>query len=103
MRISLPLSPIRSTVWLGSFFSPSLYFIILIVAERLQIKPLPENIIVLLFCLIPLAALLVCEFLAWQASRDGVRRSGWMWFTMLGLVFQFGIIIAIIVVASVYV
>ncbi len=103
MRISLPLSPARSITWLASFFSPTIYFILLLIAEQLEISPLPENIIILLFCLIPLIALLICEFLVWQASRDGIRRSGWMWFTMLGLVFQFGIIIAIVVMATGYV
>jgi len=58
MRISFPLSPTSSAVWLASFFSPTLYFLLLLIVERLQLDPLPENIIILLFCLIPLVALL---------------------------------------------
>ncbi|MEM1156861.1 MAG: hypothetical protein AAF649_06510 [Verrucomicrobiota bacterium] len=103
MPISFPLSPARLAIWLVSFFSPTIYFVLLLVAEQLALNPLSEKIIIFLFCLIPLAALLICEFLVWQASRDGTRRSGWMWFTMLGLVFQFGVIIAIVLMATRYV
>ncbi|MEM6884555.1 MAG: hypothetical protein AAF571_05935 [Verrucomicrobiota bacterium] len=102
MRISLPLSPAQSTAWLASFFSPTIYFVLLLIAERLEINPIPENIVILLFCLIPVVALLICEYLVWLASRDGNRLTTWMWFTMLGLVFQFGVIIAIVVAATVF-
>ncbi|HSH95186.1 MAG TPA: hypothetical protein VK968_13625 [Roseimicrobium sp.] len=84
-----------AVVWLSIFLSPSVYFFLLIVANRFQIH-LPETIVWGLFSLIPVVALLVCESMVWSRSRTVGRKIGWMLFTLVAMLLQFGILLAIL-------
>src|SRR5438270_9971181 len=93
--------PRRSlTVWLSAFFSPPLYFLLLLLADRFHIPSPPESIVASLFYLIPAVALLVCGSVVWLSSMTLARRVGWMLFTLFAMLLQTGILLAIIITAT---
>jgi hypothetical protein len=98
MNASIP-QPRRSlsfwsstVVWLSAFLSPTAYFLLLLLASKSQIN-LHETFAVSLFFLIPIVALLICESVVWSCSKTVGRRVGWMLFTLLAMLLQFGIIL----------
>ena len=67
----------------------------LLLASRFQIK-LPETFALSLFFVIPVVALLICESVVWSCSKTMGRKIGWMLFTLLAMLLQFGIILVIL-------
>jgi len=51
-----------------------------------------ETLVVSLFIVIPVVALLVCEWLVWCWSKTVGGKIGWMVFTLLGMLLQFAIL-----------
>jgi hypothetical protein len=89
------------TVWLSVFFSPTVYFLLLLLADRFHIvRSPPEIFVASLFYLIPLIALLVCGSVVWLSSMRAARKIGWMLFTLFAMLLQFGILLAIIIMAT---
>jgi hypothetical protein len=103
MSASIPLHRWSLAVWLLAFFSPTTYFLLLLLADRFRVAPPPEQFVALLFYLIPLLALLVCESVVWVSTKPIARRIGWMLFTLFAMLVQCGLILAIIVMATGYV
>jgi len=96
MLASIPLSR-RLAIWLFAFLSPTAYFLVLLFAARLPIsRSVPEALVVLLFCVIPVLALVVCESLVWSARVTVAWKIGAMSFTLLASVLQFAIIVVIL-------
>ena len=82
-------------VWLAAFLSPAAYFLLLLLASNFQIN-LPETVAWSLFFLIPVVALLICESVAWSFIKTVCRKIGWMLFTLLAMLLEFGIILMIL-------
>jgi hypothetical protein len=95
--------PRRSlTVWLIAFFSPTVYFVFLLLADRFSVPSPPEILVSSLFYLIPLVALLVCGSVVWSSSETVTRKIGWLLFTLFAMLVQFGVLLAIIIQATGY-
>jgi hypothetical protein len=95
---SLPIR-LRAAIWLAAFVSPTGYFLLLMLANRLQVPAPPEILVVSLFCLIPLVALLVSGSVVWQSKLTARWRVGCLIFTVLAMLCQIGILFIIIVSA----
>jgi hypothetical protein len=101
MNASIPQSPrsrsvwLSVVVWLSAFLSPTAYLLILL-ANTLQIPSPPATFVWSLFFLIPVVALLVCESVVWSCSKTVGRKIGWMLFTLLAMLLQFAIILVIL-------
>jgi len=80
---------------LSAFLSPTAFFLLLLLASKFQIN-LPQTFTGLLFFLIPVAALLVCEWVVWSCSKTVGRKIGWMLFTLLAMLLQFAMILAVL-------
>lgn len=87
-------SPIA--VWLCAFFSPTAYFLLLVLANNLHVPAPPEILVASLFFLIPVVALLVCVYVVWVSNKSIARRIGWMAFTLVAVLLQLGIYLVII-------
>src|SRR3954464_15283586 len=86
-------------VWLCAFVSPTAYFVLLIFANKLHAPAPPPVLVVTLFFLIPIIALLVCGRVVWLSSTTSARRIGWMLFTIVTMLLQFGVLLVIVIVA----
>ena len=93
-RRGLPVR-LSTGVWLLAFLSPTAYFLLLLLANKFQIN-LPRTFALSLFFLIPVVALLICESVAWSCSKTVGRKIGWMLFTLLAMLLEFGIILMIL-------
>jgi hypothetical protein len=82
--------------WLSVFLSPSCYFLLILLADRFHIPSPPEALVWSLFFLIPLVALAICESAVWSRSKTLGRKIGWMAFTLLAMLLQFGSILVIL-------
>jgi hypothetical protein len=89
--------PVWSSVviWLGAFFSPSAYFVLLLLVSKLHFD-VPKRFVLSLFFLIPIVALLICESVVWSCSQTLTRKIGWMIFTLVAMLLQFAIILLIV-------
>src|SRR5881409_2636567 len=86
-------------VWLAVFLSPTAYVLLLMIVDRLHVPAPPEGFVVLLFCLLPVVALLACGTLVWRSQMSlGWRLSGLV-LTVLGMLLQCGVWFVIIVSA----
>ena len=94
-RRSLPVW-LSTVIWLSAFLSPTAYFLLLLLANKFQIPSLPATFVWSLFFLIPVVALLICESVVWSCSKTLGRKIGWMLFTLLTMLLQFAIILAIL-------
>ena len=103
MHALIPLPRRSLTVWLSAFFSPTVYFLLLLFADRFHVPSPPEILVASLFYLIPAVALLVCGSVVWLASMTVARKIGWMLFTLFAMLLQTGILLAIIIMATGYV
>ena len=81
---------------MSAFLSPTACFLLLLLANKLQIPSLPAALVWSLLFLVPAVALLVCEGVAWSCSKTVGRKIGWMLFTLLAMLLQFGMILAIL-------
>ena len=86
---------LSTVLWLSAFLSPTAYFLMVLLAARFQIN-LPQTFTWLLFFLIPVVALLICEWVVWSCSKTIGRKIGWMLFTLLAMLLQFAIILVIL-------
>jgi len=86
---------LSAAVWLSASVSPTAYFLLLLLANRFQIN-VPDTFAGSLFFLIPVVALLICESVVWSCSKTVGRKIGWMLFTLLAMLLQFAIILAIL-------
>ena len=92
---SLPVW-LSAVVWLSAFLTPTAYFLLILLANKFQIPSPPETLVWSLFFLIPVVALLICESVVWSCSKTVGRKIGWMLFTLLAMLLQFAIILAIL-------
>jgi len=83
-------------VWLSAFLSPTAYFLLILLAAKSNAPNLPETLVWTLFILVPASALFICEWVAWSCSMTFGRKIGWMLFTLLAILLQFAIILAIL-------
>jgi hypothetical protein len=88
-----------AAVWLTALLSPTGYFLLLMTADRLHVPALPESFVVLLFCVIPIVALLVCWAVVWLSKLRVPWRVGLLVLTVLAMLFQFGVLVVIVVSA----
>jgi len=95
---SLPISW-RVALWLAVFLSPTVYFLLVIMADRWHVPAPPESLVVSLFCLIPVVALVVCGSLVWRSPLDRRWRVGWLVAMVLAMLLQCGVLFVIIVTA----
>jgi len=86
-------------VWLAVFLSPTAYVLLLMIVDRLHVPAPPEGFVVLLFCLIPVVALLACGNLVWRSKMSLRWRLGGLVLTVLGMLLQCGVWYVIIVSA----
>jgi hypothetical protein len=86
---------LSTAVWLSAFVSPSVYFLLLLLASKFQIH-VPQTFVLSLLFLIPLAALLICEWVAWSCNKTVGGRIGWMVFTLLAMLFQCAMILVVV-------
>ena len=100
MNVLVTLPRRSLAVWLAAFFSPAVYFLLMLFADTLFLPSPPETLVALLFYLIPPAALLVCGAVVWSSSLRGAHKIGWMLGTLFGMLLQFGILLGIFVVAA---
>lgn len=84
------------SVWLGVFLSPTAYVLLLVVMDRLQVPAPPEGLVVLLFCLVPVVALLACGTAVWRSKLTTGWRVGGVVLTVLAMGFQCGVWLVII-------
>lgn len=97
MLTSIPLSLRTLPFWLFAFFSPSIYFVLFLLASRFHVAPsLPAAFYVTLFFLTFAGALLFCMGVSWAAEMPLTRKIGLTIFTLLGLLLQFGIVAVIL-------
>ena len=86
-------------IWLAALLSPTGYFLLLMMADRLQMSAPPDGPVVLLFCLIPVVALAVCAAVAWMSGLNARWRVSWLILTVLAMTLQCGVLLVIIVSA----
>lgn len=103
MLALIPLSRRSLAVWLSAFFSPTVYFLLLLLADRFHVPSPPDIFVASLFYLIPPVALLVCASVVWLSSMTVARKIAWMLFTLFAMLLQIGILLAIIIMATGYV
>ena len=86
-------------VWLAVFLTPTAYVLLLMLIDRWHLPAPPNGVIVVLFCLIPVVALLVCETLVWRSKVSlGWRVSGLI-LTLLAMLLQCAVWYVIIITA----
>jgi hypothetical protein len=100
MRTFISLPQKCLTVWLSAFFTPSAYFLLLLVADKFFLPSPPDIAVASLFYLFPAVALLVCGSAVWFSNMTINRKIGWMLFTLFGMLLQFGLLLAIIIAAT---
>lgn len=86
-------------IWLAVFVSPTIYVLLLIVADRLHVPAPSEGLVVLLFCLIPVVALLFCGAMVWRAKKSLAWRVGGLALTLVAMLLQCGVWFVIIMSA----
>ena len=82
--------------WLSVFFSPSAYFLGILLADKFQIPSPPQSLVWSLFFLIPVVALLICGSVVWLHSKTVARKIILMLLTLLGMLLQFGVLVVIL-------
>lgn len=86
-------------VWLAVFLSPTAYVLLVMIMDRLHVPAPPEGFVVLLFCLIPVVALLACGTVVWRSKMSLGWRLGGLVLTVLAMFLQCGVWYVIIVSA----
>jgi hypothetical protein len=94
-RRSLPVW-LSVVVWLSAFLSPTVCFLLLLLANKFHIPSLPATLVWSLIFLVPAVALLICESVVWFCSKTVGRKIGWMLFTLIAMLLQFGSILVIL-------
>ena len=86
-------------VWLAVFLSPTAYVLLLMIMNRLQVPAPAEGFVALLFCLVPVVALLACGTVVWRSKMSLGWRVGGLVLTVLAMLLQCGVWFVIIVSA----
>jgi hypothetical protein len=86
-------------VWLAMFLSPTAYVLSLMFMDRFQVPAPPDGFVVLLFCLIPIVALLACGTVVWRSKTSLRWRVGGVVLTALAMFLQCSVWFVIIVSA----
>lgn len=92
----------RALIWLLVFLSPTGYVLLLWMISAWQLPPPPAELILFLFCAIPMVALLVCGTMVWRLQMTFWWRVAGMVAFVLAMLVQCGIwlLILISVIAS---
>jgi hypothetical protein len=85
--------------WLCAFVSPTAYFLLLLMVDRSHLASPPAILVASLFFLIPVVALLICGRVVWRSSKTTAQRTGWLLFTVVGMLLQFGVLLLIVMIA----
>ena len=86
-------------VWLAAFFSPTIYFLLLVAAAMAHVPNLPGGFVVAAFCLLPFIGLLVCWRVIRRSTRTVSGMVSWGAVTVIGMVLQVGVLLVIILSA----
>ncbi len=81
---------------MSAFFSPAACFLLVLLAGKSNTPNLPAALVLTPFILAPIAALIMCEWVAWSCSATLGRKMGWMLFTLVALLLEFAVILAIL-------
>ena len=100
MNATIPLSSRSLAAWITAFVSPAIFFLLLLVGDTLHLPSPPDAIVATLFYLIPIIALFVCGLVVLSSHMTVARKLRWMIFTTIGMLLQFGVLLAIMVVAA---
>jgi hypothetical protein len=100
MRALIPLSQRNRAFWWSAFLSPTAYFLLLLLADSFHFPSAPDAVVAGLFYLIPPAALLVCGSAIRSSGMAGERKVRWMIFTLLAMLAQVGVLLAVSIVAT---
>jgi hypothetical protein len=84
-----------AVIWLAAFLSPTAYFLLLVLASTFSFPRLPDTFVWLLF-LLPVFALLICESVVWSRMRTVGGKVSAMFFTLLAMLLQCGILLVIV-------
>jgi hypothetical protein len=98
---ALPLLPVRNlALALPAFFSPSIVFLSLMLADRAGLKAPPDALVASLFYVTPPLGLLACGLAVWLAPL--APRLKVVAFTVAtgAMVVQFALLLALMVAAS---
>jgi hypothetical protein len=100
MLASIPVPPRTLGFWLIAFFSPTIYFLLLLVADRFHVPSLPDAVVAMFFYALPLLALAICESLIWCSRVPPALRLRGMILTVAAMLVQFAVVLAILTVAA---
>jgi len=89
-------------IWLAAFFSPTAYFLLLLVADSFHVPSQPESVVASVFYLLPLIALLICSSIIWSFSLTSTQKLRWLLLTVGAMFVQFGLVLAVLVAATGY-
>lgn len=95
------LIPARYLAWaLPAFLSPSILFLVLMVADRCGVRPPPEALVTALFYSMPLLGLLVCGRGIWLAPICPPTKFVFLTVATGAMVVQFAILLALMLTAA---
>lgn len=83
-------------VWLGAFFSPAVYWLLMLLGDGYHVPLPPASIVLALFCLITIVALAICGLAVWLTCKKLWVRVGWLVFTLVAMVFQLAFILYVL-------
>ena len=83
-------------LWLAAFVAPTVYVVLLLVLDNLQVPPPSELLVVSLLVVIPIAALLLCLMVVWRSKMGFGWRVGGSVFTVMALLAQCGVLVIVI-------
>lgn len=87
--------------WLAVFLSPTVYVLLLMIMGSLQVPgPVGGIVVALLFCLIPVVALLACGTMIWRSKITLGWRIGGLVVTVLAMLYQFQFLLFFMAIAG---
>jgi hypothetical protein len=84
-----------TAVWLSAFLSPTVYFLLLLLASSFRIQ-VPQAFVWSLFFVVPLFAVLICMWVVWASNKTVAHKIGWMFFTLVAISVQFAVLLVIL-------
>jgi hypothetical protein len=79
-------------IWLAAILSPTVYVAAVIWLSHLHVPAPPVWFVVVLSCLIPVAALIVSSIVVWLSQVKRGWRVGWLVLTAVAISFQIGVL-----------
>ena len=83
-------------IWLVTLLSPTACVVAVICLSRWQLPAPPVWLLVVLSCLVTLAAVVVCSTVAWLSQTRLSWRVGWLLLTLVAIPLQIGLLVVII-------